>query len=418
MNILYIVPYVPSQVRVRPFNFIKQLTAHGHHVTVLTLWTSQQELGEVEGLRPYCESAQAYHLPLARSLWNCLGSMPTSKPLQAAYCWQPKMAKELFNLLTPEDPRSGFDIVHVEHLRGAGYGLYLRANRFINMQCPPIVWDSVDSIGLLDKQAAVLSKSRARRWLSGFEVRRTAAYERWLVNQFDRVIVTSKKDKSALTTVPAPGYESPSITVVPNGVDLEYYRPDLNISREPATLVISGKMSYHANVAMVLHFAQEIMPLICAQRPDVKLVVVGKDPPPKIRALSHNPAITVTGTVKEIRPYLQRASIAVVPILYGVGIQNKILEAMACATPVIATPQAISSLEVCPGEDVLVAQAPAHFAEAVFMLLDDTQRRRQIGLAGRRYVETHHDWGDIVDDLEEIYKEMTGEKSRKLVQYG
>jgi len=114
----------------------------------------------------------------------------------------------------------------------------------------------------------------------------------------------------------------------------------------------------------------------------------------------------VTGTVKDLPPYLQQATVAVAPIAYGVGIQNKVLEAMACATPVVTTPQAVSALEVCSGEDVLVAQEPGEFADAVLSLLYDQQARQRLGQAGRLYVEEHHKWDSIAGQLVGIYNDI------------
>jgi polysaccharide biosynthesis protein PslH len=153
----------------------------------------------------------------------------------------------------------------------------------------------------------------------------------------------------------------------------------------------------------VQYLVREIMPLVWVRRPDVQLTIAGADPTREILALEQQPAVTVTGRVEDIRPYLRRATAAVVPLLYGTGIQNKVLEAMACATPVIATPQALTSLAVRPGQEVLVGQEPAAFAEAVLALLADREQQRRIGWAGRQFVEANHDWAAVAAKLEGIY---------------
>ena len=219
-------------------------------------------------------------------------------------------------------------------------------------------------------------------------------------------MVTSSIDRDALTRLASSPYELLPITVLPNGVDLDYFQPDNSVYRESETLVVTGKMSYHANVAMVSHLVKEIMPLIWTDRPNTKLVIVGKDPPMNIVNLSQHPAITVTGTVKDIRPYIQRATIALAPLTYGAGIQNKVLEAMACCTPVVATPQAISALDIQEGQDILVSQEPETFAKSVIDLLDCPDYRYKVGQSGRKYVEEHHHWGSIAGQLEGIYHEV------------
>jgi len=163
---------------------------------------------------------------------------------------------------------------------------------------------------------------------------------------------------------------APTVQVLPNGVDLNYFTAGEAAARDRATIVVSGKMSYHANATMVLHLANNIMPAIWARRAEVALCVVGKDPPRQLRALAQDSRISIIGTVRDMRPYLQRATVAVAPLTYGAGIQNKFLEAMAFATPVVASPQAVSALAIKPGEHLLVGREPAEFAKAVLRLLE------------------------------------------------
>lgn len=403
MNIIFVVPYVPNLIRVRPYNLIRQLSELGHKVTILTIWTNEQEWEDIAELKKFCHSIEAVYMPLWRSLWNSLITVPTSRPLQASYSWQSDLAKRLRKLTDPGNDRSNYDVVHIEHLRGVRYGLYLKS---INSQVP-IVWDSVDCISHLFRQAAEKSDRRISRWLTQFELQRTEKYEARLITQFDRVLVTSAIDRDALTQLVSPSNKSLPITVLPNGVDLEYFQPEGNSGREPATLVVTGKMSYHANVSMVLHLINEIMPNIWLSRPNTKLWIVGKDPPREIEALAQHPAITVTGTVRDIRPYLQKATIALAPLTYGAGIQNKVLEAMACGTPVVTSPRVISSLNVTNRKDLLVAQEPENFARLVVELLDNPDYCKEISRSGREYVEENHRWGSIGTQLEGIYHEVT-----------
>lgn len=403
MKILFLVPYVPNLIRVRPYNLIKHLSARGHAVTLLTLWTSESEREDLNKLQDICSEVRFVHLPRVRSLSNCLAALPTRAPLQSVYCWQPELAAGLLELAQPAEGKPDYDILHIEHLRGSRYGLYLNSMPVNGRRRLPVVWDSVDSISLLFKQAAVQSKSWLSRWLTRLEYHRTEPYERWLSGQFDRVLITSEQDKRAILNGQTHQTGPASVSVLPNGVDLDYFRPDDAAQRDPATLVISGKMSYHANVTMAYHFVQEIMPLVWKYRPDVKVTVVGKDPPREILALGRNPAVQVTGTVKDIRPYLQKAALSVVPMRYGAGIQNKVLEAMACGTPVVSTPQAVSALSAQPGRDVLIAEGSQRFAQVVLEALDDPAQQRRIGEAGRRYVEANHNWDEIACQLEDIY---------------
>jgi glycosyltransferase involved in cell wall biosynthesis len=275
----------------------------------------------------------------------------------------------------------------------------------------PVVWDSVDCISLLFKLASGRSKKLTSRILTSFELGRTRRYEAWLPGQFDHTLVTSRIDREAMLELSDGGVGlARKISVLPNGVDLDYFQPDDSLPREADILVVSGKMSYHANVTMVLNLVQNIMPRVWATRPGVKLWIVGKDPTQEIRALSQNLNITVTGTVEDIRPYLRKASVAVSPVIYGVGIQNKVLEAMACGTAVVSTPQAVSTLDVHPGQGVLVEQDANQFAEGVLKLLDNPQYSDEVGRAGYQYVLNHHKWSVVGERLEGIYHEAVNNK--------
>ena len=403
MNILFLVPYVPNLVRVRPFSFIRELTNLGHQVTVITIWSKEEELDDITELKQFCHSIEAIHIPLWRSLWNSFVTLPTPHPLQASYSWQSKLAKILCNLTNHGDSENKYDVLHIEHLRGVRYGIYLKSQ----ISQIPIVWDSVDCISHLFRQASRMSGRRINRWLTQFELHRTENFEAKLLDQFDHILVTSQIDRDAFSNLAPSSKKSSPITVLTNGVDLDYFEPDPEVEREPNTLVVSGKMSYHANISMVLYLVNEIMPHIWATHPNTRLWIVGKDPPKEIKSLAINPNILVTGTVRDIRPYLQKATIALAPLTYGAGIQNKVLEAMASYTPVVVTPQAVSALNVHSGRDVIISKEPEPYAKSVIDLLENPDYRNIIGRSGRKFVEDKHNWGSIATQLEGIYYEVT-----------
>lgn len=409
LNILFIVPYTPNLIRVRSYNLIRQLTARNHRVTVLSLTSSADEKADATALKELCHDVIVLPLARWRSLWNCLIALPTNDPLQSVYCWHPDLAGEISEMLGIQNGRPLFDVVHVEHLRGARYGLAANKAASENGINLPVVWDSVDSISLLFRQAADRSKNLLSRTITRLELGRTERYEARLLNQFSNVLVTSQADKDALLGLDSVGERAADVWVLSNGVDLDYFFPDPAIQREPMTIVISGKMSYHANVSMVLYLVQEIMPLVWEHNAESKLNIVGKDPPRSIRSLDQHPAITVTGTVTDIRPHIQGATIAVVPLIYGAGSQFKILEAMACGTPVIVTPRAAKPLKAVHGRDFFIAKEDApSFAGQINNLLENPDLQQKLGTNGRAFVESNHSWGIIGTELEDIYKKAIG----------
>ena len=403
MNILFVVPYVPSLVRVRPYNLIRGLSARGHRVTVATIWTNQREREDARELEKHCTEVRAVYLSTWQSVTNALQAVATGEPLQVRYSWS-TVLRDRGEALGPR-----MDVVHVEHLRGARYGLEARPD--LAATATPVIWDSVDCISDLFEQAVRTRRDVVGRAINRFELSRTHRYEGWAVTQFDRVLVSSSTDGASLERLAKAPVDG-RVSVLPNGVDLDYFAAG-DGAREPDTVVFSGKMSYHANESAVLHLVRDIMPLVWAKRPGVRLVVVGKDPSKELLRLAaeHSPRVEVTGTVPDLRPHLRRATIAATPIdLRCVARQNKVLEAMACGTPVVATPRAVAAFRTQPGRDVVVAERPRAFAEAALALLEDTRRQQQIGQAGRAYVDAHHQWDRIAAELEAIYEGTVAER--------
>ena len=445
MKILFVVPYAPTLIRTRPYQLIRHLSQQGHEITLVTLWSLQDEKIALQELAQHCARVFIHNLPKWRIVKNLVGSAFTPWPYQSAHSWQPAMAASIQALLHNDT----FDVVHVEHLRGVRYALAAKAVLTALQRTTPIVWDSVDCITYLFQQVVQHSRSRKGRLMAQLDLVRTRRYEGWLVPQFDRVLVTSAKEKQAMVELAhersnvhtanvhttnvhtinvhtngggkqfgqngrpakhdpghAPDFDQ-RLEVITPGVDLAYFAPQPRLQKE-ADLVFTGKMSYHANITAALHLAQEIMPRVWQQRPDVTLWIVGAEPSAEIRALAaeHNSEkrLVVTGTVPDMRRFLQQATLAVAPILYGAGVQNKLLEAMACGTPVVTNPQAIVGLSPEVADHLVVADDAESFARAILQLLHDRPRRIALGEAGRCYVETHHAWPAITTHLVNVYQ--------------
>ena len=393
LRVLFIAPYVPSQIRVRPFHLLRGLAQRGHAVTLLCP-AGPRDADGLAALRPFCERIVTAPLSRAESLASCVRALPHALPLQAAFCRTPT----LLELVRHTVAAGNYDLLHVEHLRGAELGLAAGAN------APPIVFDAVDCISLLFERALRRSPSLKARALALLDLRRTRRYEASYGGRFTATLVTSPEDRWALETLrEAHGAEREgTISVLANGVDLAYFAPQ-NRLRAAATLVFSGKLSYHANQAAALFLAREIMPLVWRVRPDVRLQLVGANPPAALQALAADRRIEVTGWVADLRPYLAQATLAVCALRYGVGIQNKVLEAMAMGTPVVASRQAGVALAATNGRELLLAERPEEFARDILALLDQPQRRAALGARGRYYVEQSHAWSATVASLEDVY---------------
>jgi glycosyltransferase involved in cell wall biosynthesis len=258
----------------------------------------------------------------------------------------------------------------------------------------------------LHGEAARLGPTWRSRALARAELRPTQRNEAAALRHFDRVLVSAESERRQLLALGGgDGATAAAVVTLPNVVDAAHFAAG-GAAREPATLIFVGRMGYHANLAAARDLIHAIMPRLWARWPQARLLIVGADPPPLLRAWARRAGerVCVTGAVDDVRPYLTRATVAVSPLPYAVGIQNKILEAMATATPVVASPAAAAGLEAIGAGELLVADEPDAVAGAVLRLLDDPPLAARFGAAGRRYVSQRHDCADAGARLEAVYR--------------
>lgn len=401
MDILFVSAYVPSRIRVRSFNFIKALVQRGHQVT-LVCGATADDGNAIEEMRGVCRQVTTVEMGRAAMLKHALRALPGNLPLQAAVNFSPRLLEAVRTAATARH----YDLAHVEHLRAVALSSALRPL--------PIVFDSVDSISLLFERTLRGKAQLKTRVLALLDLARTRRYESDYASSFERVLVSGPDDAWALAVLARelganPGGTSDRIRLIRSGVDLGYFAPQPT-ERVPDTLVFSGKMSYHANIAAVFFLVREIMPLIWACRPGVRLMIVGSSPTRDVQALAQDPRITVTGFVPDMRPYLAQAAVAVAPIRYGAGTLTKALEAMAMETPLVTSRLMARSTPVVDQRDALLRDSAEEYAAAVIELLDDQATGRRLGATGRAYVERHHNWnGNLVQALEAVYGEVVAE---------
>ncbi|MDO8589389.1 MAG: glycosyltransferase [Armatimonadota bacterium] len=432
MRTLFVAPYVPSPIRVRPYNFIKRL-ARRHSVTLIALVQSDIDRAALPEMRETCDSVKTVNMSVYESFLRAGKGLLSKMPMQAAYTYMPKLVETLDR----EVERRPYDILHVEHVRAAHYAAHIDSL--------PKVYDSVDCITLLLKQALEAKRNPFSWLLTLEEWAKMRVYEGVVAQQFAKVITTSETDKEALEELiwaritkrlreledglaraKAPvALEDWRVTrwlietaqdqrlnslmsggsqvsVVPNGVDFDHFRP-MDRVPDPDTIVFTGKMSYHANAAAVKYFYDRIFPLVKTRRPNAKLRVVGYKPPAAIRKLASDPSVTVTGYVEDIRPHIADATVAVCPITIGVGIQNKALEAMAMGKPVVASSIARRAIKATNGKDLLCADSPEDFANAVVEVLSRPELQKSLGENAVDFVRKNHSWDEMTTKLEDVY---------------
>jgi polysaccharide biosynthesis protein PslH len=433
MDILFVAPYVPSPIRVRPYNFVKGLASR-HNVTLVALVQSDIDRTALPEMRKICARVKTVDTTVYESLVRAGKGLLTKMPMQAAYTNAPNLVRTVESELSSRR----YDMLHVEHIRAAHYAAHVMS--------VPKVYDSVDCITLLLRQV-LESKRNPFAWLLTLEEwAKMRVYEAVVAQQYSKIVTTSETDKDALEELvwariskrlrdveqglsrkgsdPANMDDwrvtrwlietaqdqrlnslmsgGSQVSVVPNGVDFDYFQPQ-NYSPEKDTIVFTGKMSYYANAVAVKHFYDKVFPLIKAKRPKAKLRVVGYKPPSSIRKLASDPSVTVTGYVDDIRPHIAAGTVSVCPISVGVGIQNKVLEAMAMGKPVVCSSIARRAIKAEDGKDLLCADSPEDFAGSVVEILERPELQKSLAENALGFVRQNHSWDQMTRELESVY---------------
>ncbi len=380
----------------RNFNLIAQLATH-HDVGLLSFADeSARDPGPLAGLcRPVCT------VPVPRrsvsDRLRCL--LTTRDPDMAHRLWSPAFAERLRELLRVED----FEIVQVEGIELAPYALLI--DEWLGARAPKIVFDDHNAEYVLQQRAFEAELRYPARWpaalYSLIQWRRLKRLEHRICRRADAVVAVSEADALALRRL-VPGLNP---LVVPNGVDVVRYHPELPDALPLAhpAIVFTGKMDFRPNVDAMLWFHAEVWPLVRARIPEARLYVVGKNPHARLEPLRRDPSVLVTGYVSDILPYFGGADVYVVPLRIGGGTRLKVLEAMAAGLPLVGTTLGIEGINLTPGQHALVADAPHAFAEAVIALVQDRARAAALGAAARQFVMQQYDWQRLVPQLDALY---------------
>ncbi len=219
--------------------------------------------------------------------------------------------------------------------------------------------------------------------------------ERKYLRTADHVLAVSQTDRDFFCGTVA----ADKLTVIPTGVDIEYFQPFGD--EEENTLVFTGSMDWLPNEDGIFYFVQEVLPKIVQEISTVKLQVVGRKPSPRLQTLAteHPNQVHLTGWVDDIRPYLGRSAVCIVPLRIGSGTRLKIFEAMAMGKAVVSTTIGAEGLPVRHGAELLLADSPEEFAQSVMMLLRDAAARRNLGYAARELVQSKYSWASVAHEF-------------------
>jgi sugar transferase (PEP-CTERM/EpsH1 system associated) len=397
MNILMIaqrLPYPPDKgEKIRSFHELRYL-ADRHDVWCACLIDDPADVEHVEPLRQWCRELAAFRVRRWRALGRAGLNLLAGGTMTEGYF----RSRRLASVIAHWSDRVQFDAVLAFSSSIARYGLTVPARRRVVDLC------DVDS----QKWAAYAERKRVpAQWLLTTEARRLARREWYLAAAYDAATVISDQEAALFEQAgesigaDAPGAERARVSVFGNGIDLEAFHPPETPPTESIVGFV-GTMNYPPNVEAVEWFADRVWPAIRHALPDARFMIVGRSPSRRVHALAAVPGVEVTGTVLDVLPYLHKMQVCVAPLQMVHGLANKVLQAMACATPVVATSAVARAVGATPGRDIVAVDEPQAFGTQVLALLEDQDGAARLGAAARQFVEVHCQWDHQLAKLEQL----------------
>lgn len=363
--------------KLRTFNFIKCLKRN-HHLTLLSFIEHESELDCIQEYNDYFDEIKTVTLSPKSSYFKSFLGLFSPEPLQIHYYKSEKM-----QALVAEELAAGFDAVFCHLIRMAQY---LPDNDDINK-----VVDFTDAISL--------NYSRSKQYRTGMfslinniEAKRVYKYELDIIDRANTSIFISPIDAEFLKN----DKNHHKVKVVANGVDFEKF-PFYNRGYDRNQIVFVGNMRTFPNTDAVLYFANDVLPLLEKESPDVRFYIVGNEPNKKVLALHDGKKIFVTGFVDSTIPYVTNSAALIAPMRVGAGVQNKILEAMSLGTPVVTTSIGAEGLEK---KQLTVADSPEKIAEKLLELMVNETKREAKAVSGRAYIEKSFCWENVLKNLD------------------
>ncbi len=386
------IPYPPNKgEKIRQYEVLRYLNQR-YDVFLGTLIDDPADEKHRVTVQELCTGLYAGTLDRRRAKITCLTGLVTHEPLSVTFYRNGGLARWVRHIVADLEP----EVIFVCSSNMASYVLNLRRpnSRLI------VDLTDVDS----EKWRAYAETGSApMRWVHRREWHQTAALETRIAREADASLFVSA-DEAALFRRQHPTAVART-HAISNGVDHAYFDPALPTSppyRGGPVYVFTGTMDYPPNADAVTWFATEMLPRIRAQISTAEFYIVGANPTAAVQALARRPGVTVTGRVPDVRPYVAHAAACVAPMRIARGIQNKVLEAMAMARPVILTPDALEGIDATPGSEVLLANDPVAFAAACLLALGPGGT--QIGAAARQRVLRDYTWAERLSGLDQLLR--------------
>lgn len=396
-------PYPPhAGGALRTFGLIEGIHNAGHHIDLLSLDDSARHDPTPAALVERCRLVKTLAAPKRSMQARLRELLLSTRADMETRCYSAEYERALADLLTAER----YDLILIESLEMAVYLPVIR-------RCAPgskVIYDSFNAE--YDLQRVIFNTDRSSiRGLPGavysfIQWRRLRAFERRVCEQVNHVIAVSEADAQAFRAL-LPGAR---VTVVPNGIFVDDYRRgdsgSTALDLGTHALLFTGSMNYRPNIDAVLWFAESIFPAIRREVPDAQFFIVGSQPSTRLGKLRQVEAIHITGWVQDVLPFLQQAAVYVAPLRMGSGTRLKLLQAMAAEVPIVSTRAGAQGLDIASGHELILADDPVEFAQAVAALLRDPIRCAALSQAARALVAERYDWSAIMPAMLKVIEQL------------
>jgi polysaccharide biosynthesis protein PslH len=400
MKVLMLTPYLPypllSGGQIRTFNLLKKL-AKKHEITLFALIKDTSERQYIPELEKYCAKVQVFKRSRTPfTLKNIFATAFSSYPFLVMRNYVP----ETIVAIKKELEKEHYDLIHAETF-------------YMMPHLPPtkvptiLVEQTIEYLGYESYAKRALSILKP---LLQIDINKIRRWEEYYWHNCDKLIVMSEDDKQFIGQAVG---NTDKIEVVENGVDVEWFKDKkANLPTVPTVLSV-GTFKWLPNVEAVTFLVEKVWPLIKERMPEARLWIVGNAPTNKVFSFQqHDPSITVTGGIPDIRDAFKGAHVLVAPVFSGKGTRYKILEAMASGTPVVATDIAVEGLGVKHGQEVITNNTPSGLAEWTIKVLSDVKLRERLAKQGSQFVNRYYDWQLISKKLDAIYQELGATRQR------
>ncbi|MBU4480621.1 glycosyltransferase family 4 protein [Patescibacteria group bacterium] len=400
MKILYITSTVPYPLtdggKIASYNSIKYLALRGHDITLISITDKGKKVPEIGKYFKLITIKKNTKNTILGYFLNIF----TNTPYTISKYHSKKIKEEILDFLK----KNNFDIINLEHLHVAYYGNFIKKEYNL-----PIVLREQNIENIIMKRFYKNQKNIFIKFYAYLQFKKLYKYEAKICEIFNRCLMITKNDEKIIKEMNL----KIKTNVITAGVDTSNFFP-IKIKEEEFSIISVASMDWLPNIESIHWFCNEIYPLIIKIIPKIKLYIVGKNPPKSIKNIN-NQNIIVTGFVKDVREYLAKCQVFIVPLKTGSGMRIKILNALAMGKAIVSTSIGCEGIDVVDGKNIYIADNKEEFAKKIIFLLNNENERKKIGKEGIKLIEKKYRWEKIAEDIDIVFKKIINENKKIMI---